>query len=127
MGAAAQLDRERPRLVALAAHRDDPHLVAVFLAEERERSLGDGAVGGQQARAHRGVRPDALVDLGLDRLDVLCVNARGWLKSNRSRSGATSEPFCVTCSPETASQRFVQQVGDRMVGAQPAAAHRRRP
>ena len=23
----------------------------------------------------------------------------GWLKSKRSRSGATSEPFCVTCSP----------------------------
>ena len=27
------------------------------------------------------------------------VSAFGWLKSKRSRSGATSEPFCVTCVP----------------------------
>ncbi len=26
-------------------------------------------------------------------------SGRGWLKSKRMRSGATSDPFCVTCSP----------------------------
>ena len=71
MRAAAQLYREGPLVVARAAHRDDPDLVAVFLAEQRQRPFGDGAVRGQQAGAHGAVGANALVDLGLDRPDVL--------------------------------------------------------
>src|SRR5260370_17372257 len=71
MRAAAQLDREGPLVVTRSAHRDDPHLVAVFLAEQRERPFGDGTVRGQQAGAHGAVGPNAFVDLGLDSPNVL--------------------------------------------------------
>ena len=64
------------------------------------------------------------VDLGLDRADLARrVSGRGWLKSKRSRSGATSEPFWVTCVAEMAAQRGVQQVGGG-VGAADAVAAR---
>src|SRR6266446_5949692 len=71
MRTAAELDREGPVVVVCFAHRDDPHLVAVLFAKERERTLGDGAIGCQQAGAYCGVRADAPVDLRLDRLDIL--------------------------------------------------------
>ena len=38
-----------------------------------------------------------------------------WVKSKRSRSGATSEPFCIACGPSTLAQRRVQQVRARVV------------
>jgi len=64
----AELDREGPVVVVVCfAHRDDPHIVAVLFAKERERALGDGAIGCQQAGAYCGVRADAPVDLRLDR------------------------------------------------------------
>ena len=47
---------------------------------------------------------------------------RGWLTSKRSRSGAISEPFCVTCVAEPAAQRLMQQMGGGVVGADGAAA-----
>ena len=43
-------------------------------------------------------------------------------KSKRSRSGATSEPFCATCGAEHLAQRLVQQVRRRVVGARRRAA-----
>src|SRR5580704_14265581 len=70
MGAAAQLDREGLLVAVLGAHRDNADLLAVFLAEQRERTLGDGAFRRQQPGAHFGVGTDAGVDLGLDRGDV---------------------------------------------------------
>jgi len=47
MGAAAELNREWTPIVGLAAHRNDPYLITVFLAEEGERALRDGLIGGQ--------------------------------------------------------------------------------
>ena len=55
-------------VVAILAHRDDAHLVAVFLAEQRHRAGVDRALGRHQPRRHLGVLADAGVDLGLDRL-----------------------------------------------------------
>ena len=43
-------------------------------------------------------------------------------KSKRSRSGATSEPFCATCVAQHLAQRLVQEVGGRVVGARRRAA-----
>ena len=56
MGAAAQLDRIGVlRLGArlALAHADDADLFAVFLAEQRQRALGDRLVGTHQMRLHR--------------------------------------------------------------------------
>ena len=51
MGAAAQLDRIGSRIAVgravCAAHRHDTDLLAVFLAEQRERALGDCPLGAQ--------------------------------------------------------------------------------
>src|SRR6516162_11677625 len=71
MSPAAQLHREGPVVVTGSSHRDYPHLLAVLLAKERERSLGDRAIRSQQARAHSSIRTDLLVDLRLDRLNVV--------------------------------------------------------
>ena len=43
-------------------------------------------------------------------------------KSKRSRSGATSEPFCATCVAEHLAQGLVQEVGGGVVGARGRAA-----
>ncbi len=62
--------------VAFVAHGDDAHLVAVFLAEERERPLLDRAVGRHQPGRDLGVLADAGVDLALDRRQILRASAR---------------------------------------------------
>ncbi len=45
-----------------------------------------------------------------------------WLKSKRRRSGATSEPFCVTCAPSRRRSASCKQVSRRVVRAQAGAA-----
>ena len=97
VGAAAELDRigcVRPVLVI--AHGDDTHLLAVLLAEERERAGVDRFVGAHQAGDQRRVLADQPVDLRLDVVERVGRDRAGWLMSKRSRSGATSEPFWVT-------------------------------
>ena len=45
-----------------------------------------------------------------------------WEKSKRRRSGATSEPACLTCVPRTWRERGVEQVGAGVVAADGVAA-----
>ena len=66
MGAAAQLDRVGPAVLALA-HRDDAHLVAVLLAEQRHGAGADRVVAGHDPHAGLVVLAQEVVDLGLDR------------------------------------------------------------
>ena len=79
------------------AHRDDAHLVAVFLAEQRARAGRARIVERHQPRRHRRVLQHDVVG---DVLDAARAPRRvigfGCEKSKRSRSGATSEPFCAT-------------------------------
>ena len=98
VGPAAQLGRVALAVVG-AAHRDDPDLVAILLAEQRQGAGLHRLVGRGVAGLDRGVAADSLIDVGLDGAQILRRQRRGWLKSKRSRSGATSEPFCVTCGP----------------------------
>ena len=68
MGAAAELDRIGERLARQgAAHRQHPHLVAVFLAEHGDGAAGDRVLLAHQLGFDRGVGADAVVDRGLDR------------------------------------------------------------
>ena len=82
---------------SVRAHRDDADLVAVFLAEERAGAGCDRLVDAHQPGRHRLVaqhdRVGDLLDLG-----ELARPRSAWdgEKSKRSRSGATSEPFCAT-------------------------------
>ncbi len=45
------------------------------------------------------------------------VSALGWLKSKRSRSGPTIEPFCDDMRAQHALERGMQQMRGRMIGA----------
>ena len=105
VGAAAQLDRvSRAGIVAaiIDAHGDDADLVAVLLAEQRAGAGRDRLVDAHQPRDHGAVLADDAVDDGLDRATAPRRQiGLGWEKSKRSRSGATSEPFCATWSPST--------------------------
>ena len=127
MRAAAQLDREGLLVVTRSAHRDDPHLVAVFLAEQRQRPFGDGAVRGQQAGAHRAVGPNALVDLGLDRPDVLLRQRPRVAEIEAQPVGRDERALLRHMLAEAPAQRLMQQMGDRVIGAQQPAARSRRP
>src|SRR6185312_14706487 len=75
MRAAAELDRERLRRMTMSvlflAHGDDAHLLAVFLAEERERARLHRFRRRHQPRRYRAVLADAIVDLGLDDAEIL--------------------------------------------------------
>ena len=56
MGAAAELDGisvAGPLAVGIDAHRDDANLIAIFLAEQRQRAFGDGLVRRHQMRLDR--------------------------------------------------------------------------
>ena len=108
--------------VGLAAHAHDAHLVAVLLAEQRHGAGADRRVAIHQPDRDRIVLAQEEVDLGLDRGELGGVTGLGWLKSKRSRSGATSEPFWVDVVAEMAAQRRVQQVGRRVRAAQARAA-----
>ncbi len=124
MGAAAKLGREFLRFfLGTAAHGDDAHFLAVFLAEQRHGAGLDRGVRRHQARRHIRIGADAAVHLMLDPGDIVGRScALVCEKSKRRRSGATSEPFCVTWLPKAAAQRLVQQMGRRMMRAQARAA-----
>ena len=99
MRAAAELDRTGPSAVAAGrlAHRDDAHLVAVFLAEQRHAR----PTASPRRRAIRRVSTGAFCStMALARSSTRSISSRviglGCEKSKRSRSGATSEPFCAT-------------------------------
>ena len=97
MRAAAEFDRPAQRVAGPLTHRHDAHLVAVFLAEQRARAGGprivqrhqpggDGRILQHDSRwpcPRRARSPRRVIGLGCE-------------KSKRSRSGATSEPFCAT-------------------------------
>ena len=124
MRAAAQFDRIG-RLVALAmAHRDDAHLFAVFLAEQRHRAHLDRGVRRHQPRASprcsRGCahsprpRPQRYRRRSADAA-ARCRSAAG-----PAHSGCPSARHACPAAP----QRLVQQVRRRMMRAdRRCAAH----
>ena len=102
MRAAAQFDRIGLSASIVVAHGQHAHLVAIFLAEQR---LGAGldrlrrsASGASRHRVFW--RMTAFTCFSM-RSSSSGVTRLGMAKSKRSRSGATSEPFCATCGPST--------------------------
>ena len=107
----------------LDAHGDDAHLIAVFLAEQRQRAFGDGFVGRHQMRLDGRVLQDHGVDPILDRADLLhASSASGARNRSGAGPGSTSEPFCATCVAQHLAQRLVQEMRRRMIGARRRAA-----
>ena len=94
MGATAQLDQSGP---AWTTRTRSPYFSpkkrdrAAFSASAREVS---STRTGESARIAAETRSSTVSSSSR-------VTAAKWLKSNRNRSGATSEPCCFTCSPRT--------------------------
>src|SRR5688572_29050071 len=123
MGAAAQLGREDLVLVGrLAAHRDDADLVAVFLAEQRHRAGFDRGLRRHQARLHRLVVTDTVVDLALHHRDVLGAHRLAVTEVEAQAIGRHQRALLRDMRAEPAAQRFVQQMRRGVVGAQAGAA-----
>ena len=105
MGAAAQLDGisvSGALAVGVDAHRDDAHLLAIFLAEQRQRALWrwPHRASSDAVSTAEFCRIMALTRSSTARISS-CVIGFWCEKSNLSRPGSTSEPFCATWDPST--------------------------
>ena len=75
MRPAAQLDRIGG--LAVASHRKDANLVAIFLAEQGHRARRHRIVDAHQPRTDGHILADVAIDVGLDRLDLLAGQRLG--------------------------------------------------
>ena len=120
--AAAQLGAERA-----VADRHDADLVAVLFAEQRHRAAAIASCVLRTLVLTGVVLQDRVVDDPLDSRSLLAAStAEKCTKSKRSRSGATSEPACLTCAPEHLAKRGMQQVRRRVIAARGIAHARHR-
>ena len=120
VGAAAQLDRIVG--VAVAAHRQHAHLVAIFLAEQRHRARGNRLVGGHQPRRDRLVGADLGIHLGLDRVDLLARQRLGVREIEPEMVGRDQAALLGDVRAQMPAQRGVEQMRRAMIGADPVAA-----
>jgi hypothetical protein len=127
MGAAAKLQRIGLPVAALArpvqrAHRHDPHLVAVFLAEKRLRPDAARVVRRHDPGFHGRVLADEIVHLPLDLRNLLQAQRLAMAEVEAQPVGRIERAALRHVIAKRAAQRLVQQVRGRMVGADRAAA-----
>ncbi len=125
MRAAAELDRvgiARPLAVGVHAHADDAHLIAVFLAEQSERTLGDGLVGRHQVGLDGRVLEDHGVDQILHLAD-LGAGHRFLMREVEAEPPRLDQRALLRhMLSEHLAERLVQQMRRRMVRAGRRAA-----
>ena len=109
------------------AHRDDAHLVAVFLAEQRERAFarprGRASSGASRTSAFSRMR--ALTSASIARMSSGVERAR-MAEIEAQPVGRHQRALLRHMLAEPAAQRLVQQMRHRMIGAQACAAAPRR-
>ena len=121
MRAAAELDRGGAA-VGLAAHRDDAHLVAVLLAEQRHGAGADRGLAVHQADPDGGVLAQERIDLGLDRGELGRRHGLRVAEVEAQAVGRDQRALLRDVAAEVAAQRRVQQVRRRVGAAQAGAA-----
>ena len=122
MRAAAEFNRPG-RLVALAGpHGHDAHLIAVFLAEQRHRALGDGGVRRHETGRDLGVFPDAGVHLGLNPGQFVGCDGAGLADIETQPVRGIQAAFLHDMLAEFPAHRLMQQMGGGVMGANGAAA-----
>src|SRR5665213_2934987 len=130
MRAAAKLDREmlgrRALRIFVFTHRHDAHLVAVFLAEQRQGAFLHRQIGRHQPRAHLGVLADAGIDLAFDRRHIVGRERLGLREIEAQALGRHERALLRDMLAEAPAQRLMQQMRDRMIGAQAVAPAPRR-
>ena len=104
------------------AHGDDADLVAIFLAEQRQRALRDGLIRRHQMGLHRLVLQDHRVDEILDRDDLFV--GHGFLMREVESEPARLDQRALLrhVRSQHFAERFVQEVGRGMVRAGRGAA-----
>ena len=127
MGATAKFQRigvaVRPLARAvLHAHRDNAHLLAVFLAEKRLRAQGAGIVRGHDPGVDGAVLTDEGIYLGLNLRQFRRRHAGGMAEVKPQTVRRVQAAFLRHMIAKRAAQRLVQKVRRRMVGANLRAA-----
>ena len=125
MGAAAQLDGisvAGPFAVGVHAHDDDADLLAVFLAEQRQRALGDGLVGRHEMGLDRRVLHDHGVDQVLDPRGSRRGSSASGARNRIEPPGLDQRALLRHMGAQHLAQRLMQQMGRRMMGAGRRAA-----
>ena len=118
MGAAAQLDGICVAGLEAAvrdAHGHDAHLVAVFLAEQRQRPLLDGRVGRHQMGLDRRVLQDHGVGQILDRADLVLAHGLGMGEVEAQAPRLHERALLGHMGAEDLAERLVQKMGRGMM------------
>ena len=125
MGAAAQLDGisvAGPPALGIHAHADDADLLAIFLAEQRQRPLRDRLVGRHEMGLDRRVLQDLGVDQVLHRADLVMGHGLLVREIESEPPGLDQRALLRHMSSQHLAQRLMQEVGRRMMGAGRQAA-----
>ena len=104
------------------AHADDADLLAVFLAEQRQRPLGDRLVGAHQMGLDRGVLQHHGVGEILHRLDLRLRHRPRMGEIEPEPPGLNQRTLLRHVKPKHLAQRLVQEVGGGVIGARRGAA-----
>ena len=110
VGAAAQFEAE-------SGNRDDPHLVAVLLAEERHRPRGNRFIGGSDLGVDRGVLHDLFVDDALDAIEVVAADRLEVHEVEAQPVRRDERPGLFDMSAEHLAQRRVEQMCGGVIAA----------
>ena len=121
MGAAAQFERiDGPaRAMGIAAHGDDAHLVAIFLAEQRHGTLGNGGIDRHQPRGDRIVLQHDLVGHGLDLGNLVGRHRLVVGEVEAQPVGLHQRALLRHMGAQRDAQRLVQQMGGRVMARLP--------
>ena len=115
------------RVAAALAHRDDAHLVAVFLAEQRRAPEATRVVERHQPRGDRRVLQHDVVGHVLDPLELVGGHRLGMREVEAQPVGRDQRALLRDVIAEHLAQRLVQQMRRRMVGADARCGARDRP
>ena len=125
MGAAAQLDGisvAGALALGVDAHADDAHLIAIFLAEQRQRAFGDGLVGRHEMGLDRRVLHDHGVDQILDPPDLVMGHRLLVREIESEPPGLDQRALLRHMGPEHLAQRLMQEMGRGVMRAGRRAA-----
>ena len=122
MRAAAEFHRIGAACVL--AHREYPHLVAVFLAKERHRAVLHRFVRRHEACLNGRILPDDAVDFRFRRRDFLPRHRLGVADIKAQFVRRDKRSLLCDMLAQLVAQRCMQQVRCRMVGADARATFR---
>ena len=108
--------------IGLAAHLNNTHLIAVFLAEQRQRAKLDRRIRRHDAGRYLTVHPDAFIHDGLHTRQLFARHSARMREIKTQPVGRDKRAFLRHMIAKNMTERLVKKVRRRMIGAQAAAA-----